>query len=214
MEQAKAALEFSIDLGQVGEWDLDLVHNIPRRSRRHDQCFGYDHPIAEQDWGNQPLFDHVYSSDRAEVEIGFRAAADGGPDWDSEFRVVWNDGNVHWLIARGRRYGNQTSARMVGIVLDITTRNFAEAVLRETKAALDFALEATDVGDWDLNLETARRAAPCDTTNASATPLRSRTRNGGSTPSSATSIPRTASMSRPACARQLEHCATGSANSE
>jgi PAS domain S-box-containing protein len=160
MEQAKAALEFSIESGQVGEWDLDLDHDTSRRSLTHDQCFGYGKPVPEAEWGSQRFFSHIHPLDRVEVEAGFRAAVDRHHDWDSEFRVVWADGSVHWLIARGRRYRAKGSARMLGIVLDITPRKVAEERLREIKAALDFALQSTAVGDWDLDLEndTSRRS--------------------------------------------------------
>jgi PAS domain S-box-containing protein len=47
IEQTKTALEFSLESGQVGDWDLDLIHDTSRRSLRHDQCFGYDEPIPE-----------------------------------------------------------------------------------------------------------------------------------------------------------------------
>jgi PAS domain S-box-containing protein len=155
MEQAKAALEFSIESGQVGEWDLDLDRQTSRRSLRHDRCFGYDHRVPEADWGVSQFLDHVHPSDRARVELGFRSSIESNLDWDSEFRVVWPDGSVHWLIARGRRYRTaKDSARMLGFVLDITPRKKAEEALRETKAALDFALQSTEVGDWDLDLET------------------------------------------------------------
>lgn len=155
MEQAKAALEFSIESGQVGEWDLDLDRQTSRRSLRHDRCFGYSHPIPEADWGVSRFLDHVHPLDKAGVELGFRSAVARNQDWDSEFRVVWPDGSIHWLIARGRRYRTaKDSARMLGIVLDITPRKEAEEALRETKAALDFALQSTEVGDWDLDLET------------------------------------------------------------
>src|ERR1700712_1711637 len=75
-------------------------------------------------------------------------------DWNSEFRVIWPDGTQHWLIARGRIYRDAgDDARMLGIVMDVTERRRTEESLRETKAALDFALQSTAVGDWDLDLD-------------------------------------------------------------
>src|SRR5579872_4787717 len=101
MEQTKAALEFSLESGQVGDWDLDLVHDTSRRSLRHDQCFGYDAPIPEDRWGVEEFINHVYPEDRTQVESGFRIAVEGLRDWESEFRVVWPDRSIHWLAARG-----------------------------------------------------------------------------------------------------------------
>ncbi len=160
--QTKAALEFSLESGQVGDWDLDLVNDTSRRSLRHDQCFGYDTPIAETDWGMKQFIGHVHPDDRAHVEGGFRQAVGGLRDWSSEFRVIWPDGSLHWLAARGRVYqvSEGRATRMLGVVMDITERKSAEEQLRETKAALEFTLECAGVGDWDLDLinDTSRRS--------------------------------------------------------
>lgn len=160
MAQTKAALEFSLESGQVGDWDLDLVNDTSRRSLRHDQCFGYGAPIAN--WGVKQFIGHVHPEDRSHVEAGFRQAVGDLRDWSSEFRVVWPDGSLHWIAARGRAYQvNQGKAtRMLGIVMDITERRNAEEKLRETKAALEFTLESAGVGDWDLDLtnDTSRRS--------------------------------------------------------
>ena len=51
LRATKAALEFALESGPIGDWDLDLVHDTSRRSLRHDQCFGYAQPIPEEDWG-------------------------------------------------------------------------------------------------------------------------------------------------------------------
>ena len=53
IEQTKAALEFSLESGQVGDWDLDLTRDTSRRSLRHDRCFGYTEPIPEAEWGRR-----------------------------------------------------------------------------------------------------------------------------------------------------------------
>jgi PAS domain S-box-containing protein len=162
MAQTKAALEFSLESGQVGDWDLDLVHDTSRRSLRHDQCFGYNHPIPEAEWGVEEFIRHVHPEDRVRVESSMREAVKDSQDWVSEFRVVWPDGSVHWLIACGRIYRIEEGrpVRMLGIVMDITERKKTEEALRETKAELEFALESAQIGDWDLDLvtDTSRRS--------------------------------------------------------
>jgi PAS domain S-box-containing protein len=133
--QTKAALEFSLESGQVGDWDLDLITDTSRRSLRHDRCFGYTSPLAEAAWGARVFIEHVHPEDRARVETGFRSAVDASRDWASEFRVVWPDGSVHWLAARGRisemRDGHPS--RMLGTVMDITDRKHGEEALRASE---------------------------------------------------------------------------------
>lgn len=160
-EQAKTALEFSLESGQVGDWDLDLSTDTSRRSLRHDQCFGYDEPIPESAWGKARFLEHVHPEDRTAVERSMQHAIAEEVDWSTEFRVIWPKGEVHWLVARGRIYRDAgDESRMLGIVMDITEQRRTEKALRETKAALDFALQATEVGDWDLdlNLNKSRRS--------------------------------------------------------
>ena len=154
ISQTKAALEFSIEAGQVGDWDLDLTCDTSRRSLRHDQCFGYNAPIPENSWGREIFLRHVHPDDRERVAESMAAGVESSEIWEAEFRVIWPDESLHWLIARGRVYAHQDgrATRMLGVVMDITERKRSEEALRETKAALEFSLQSTQVGDWDLDL--------------------------------------------------------------
>src|SRR4051812_35437828 len=135
LRETKAALEFSLTSGRIGDWDLDLIGDTSRRSLHHDQCFGYDRRIPEADWGIAVFLEHVHPDDRARVEAGLRGAVADSRDWASEFRVVWPDGTVHWLDARGGIYratdGRPT--RMLGTVMEITGRKHVEEALRATE---------------------------------------------------------------------------------
>jgi PAS domain S-box-containing protein len=166
IEQTKAALEFSLESGQVGDWDLDLTRDTSRRSLRHDRCFGYNKPIPEAEWRREVFIRHVHPEDREQVRAGLQQSIDGLLDWSAEFRVIWPDETMHWLAARGRVYRtiNGRATRMLGIVVDITDRKRAEETLRATQAALEFALEAGQIGDWDLDLvhDTSRRSVRHD----------------------------------------------------
>ncbi len=135
-EESNAALESALNAGQVGFWELDLVRNTSRRSLRHDQCFGYQTPIAEADWGLDIFLRHVHPEDRAQVDAGLRDAISQRTAWNSEFRVVWPDGSVHWLAANGNTYpdAERAASRMLGLVMDITDRRLAEERLRTSES--------------------------------------------------------------------------------
>jgi len=161
-ERTRDALQLSMESGQVGDWDLDLVHDTSRRSLRHDQCFGYDSPIPENEWGAARFLTHVHEADRDRVQQSMQRAVADQHDWSCEFRVLWANGSLHWLVARGRVYQTKDgkAERMLGVVMDITERMRIEEALRDTKAALDFALESAGIGDWDLDVihDTSRRS--------------------------------------------------------
>jgi len=135
LRETKAALEFTLRSGKIGDWDLDLAADTSRRSLRHDQCFGYDEPIPEADWGITEFIQHLHPDDRAGVEAKLRAAIADSVDWASEFRAIWPDGSVHWLDARGSIYrtADGRPARMLGTVMDITDRKHGEEGLRASE---------------------------------------------------------------------------------
>jgi PAS domain S-box-containing protein len=144
MEQTKNALESSLESGQVGDWDLDLERDTSRRSMRHDQCFGYSRSIPESEWGMKQFLRHVHPEDRTRVEAEFHQAIDLSEYWKSEFRIVWPDGSIHWLAARGSTYRTEKgkATRMLGIVMDITERKRAEEALRASERLARGQLEA------------------------------------------------------------------------
>jgi len=131
LRETKAVLEFTLSAAQIGDWDLDLVRDTSRRSLRHDQCFGYSTAIPEADWGTAVFLRHVHPGDCDRVEESMRQAVKALGDWGCEFRVVWPDGSVHWLAARGSIYRThgRKATRMLGIVMDITERKRAEEAL-------------------------------------------------------------------------------------
>ncbi|MBW3549305.1 MAG: PAS domain-containing protein, partial [Proteobacteria bacterium] len=141
LRQSRAALEFTLESAEVGDWDLDLVNDTSRRSLRHDRCFGYRQAIPEGQWGFETFIQHVHPEDRANIEREFREALTELKEWHFECRVVWPDGSVHWIAAHGSLYhpsghpsGDPTDkpTRMLGIVADITERKRNEEALQQS----------------------------------------------------------------------------------
>lgn len=77
----------------------------------------------------------VHPDDREESDKISQSAVRGEGEYDTEFRVLWPDGSVHWLKADGRvfRDENGTAIRMVGVNYDITGRKLAATNLRDSE---------------------------------------------------------------------------------
>jgi PAS domain S-box-containing protein len=156
LRETRTVLEFALKSGRIGDWDLNLVNDTSRRSLRHDQCFGYSEPIPEAAWGIEVFAKHLHPDNRARVEGSLRNAIKNLEDWNSEFRVIWPDGTMHWLAARGSIYRTNEgkATRMLGVVMDITEKKNAEEALRASEAKLEEAQRIAHVGYWERDVNT------------------------------------------------------------
>jgi PAS domain S-box-containing protein len=132
LKDSERRLTFALDSAQMGMWDLDLLTDTSVRSLRHDQIFGYSSPIPT--WGAEIFMTHVVPEDREVAKQAFEKAF-VSDNFDMECRILWADGSIHWISARGRVSRNQKGdpVRMVGTVQDITEHKRAEEALQRSE---------------------------------------------------------------------------------
>jgi PAS domain S-box-containing protein len=72
--------------------------------------------------------EHIYPEDRAQVDAAFSHAIQSGEDMHVEFRVVWPDGSIRWLMDHGQavRDAGGRPEYLTGAVIDVTERKAAE----------------------------------------------------------------------------------------
>jgi PAS domain S-box-containing protein len=70
------------------------------------------------------------------------AASQERLEFNVEYRVLWPDGTVRWLVDRGKASydENGRATSMAGVNIDITQRKLAEAAVAESRGRLDAAL--------------------------------------------------------------------------
>ena len=128
--RTEETLHFIADRAQAGLWHWELMPDKLEWSPLCKQLFG----IPE----NEPMsyarfLAAVHPDDREATDLANRTYLEGGsgPDYDHEYRVVWPDGTVRWIHARGSAtFENGRPVRMAGIVLDVTGRRQTEEALR------------------------------------------------------------------------------------
>lgn len=122
-------LKLTLEYGEIGVWDLDLIHDTAWRSLQHDQIFGYTFPPEK--WGMEIALKHVIEEDREKFIQAFQAAYETG-ELEFECRVRWPDQSEHWIQVRGRVIRDHLSkpVRMMGTVIDITARKLVNDAYR------------------------------------------------------------------------------------
>jgi signal transduction histidine kinase len=117
-------LRFALSAGRLGSWDLELDTEVLECSTMCRENFGRG---PGEEFSYADLVASVILEDRARV----LEAIDHSLSVDIECRVLWPNGELHWVMMRGRATYDATdkARRMVGVSLDVTeSRRLHEAL--------------------------------------------------------------------------------------
>ena len=124
-------------------WDWDLgTQAISWTSGMHT-TFGH----TTREIGPRPRwwFEHLHPEDRERVQSSRRAAIESGEEtWSAEYRFLMGDGRYASVLDRGYVMRDETGrpVRMIGAMMDITSRKQAEKEMQQAKEAAEAANRA------------------------------------------------------------------------
>ncbi|HXJ42715.1 MAG TPA: chemotaxis protein CheB, partial [Bryobacteraceae bacterium] len=126
IRDSQAQLAVAREIAGLGLWDWD----IPTGEIRCSEEWGPLHGLAP---GTMSIslderLKFIHPDDRESFRNEFNQTLQGVKPYEAEFRVVWPDGTIHWLMARGRMVGDLEGKpiRMLGASMDITKIKLAE----------------------------------------------------------------------------------------
>ncbi|WP_027891228.1 PAS domain S-box protein [Calidithermus chliarophilus] len=137
--ESRERLALTLEAGSLGIWDSDLLTHHTYWSPEQERLFGLE--PGSFDGG---FSERLHPDDRERVLRRLAEVRAAGGDYEDEYRVVWPDGTVRWLAARGRVYRDPQgqAVRILGVNFDITRRKEAEEQLRASEARLQALVEA------------------------------------------------------------------------
>lgn len=143
LEKSEHWRDLVLDAANLGAWDIDLVKGTTYRSARHNEIFGYGHPILTAD--ALDFFRHVLPEDLDYVKQCYADALASGRHF-MEVRILRTDGELRWISVRGQvLYDDQRRPiRMVGVLADITERKLTEAQQQRQNRTLRLLSETNE----------------------------------------------------------------------
>jgi PAS domain S-box-containing protein len=97
----------------------------------------------------------IHPDDRAKTLQRVAESYESESPVEAEWRVIWPDGSVHWIVGRWQVFKNAAGEppRMMGVNIDITDRKNMEEAVRKSEERLRLAIKATNDAIWDLDLK-------------------------------------------------------------
>jgi PAS domain S-box-containing protein len=160
-QQAEAALaaserrlKLAMDAGGIGtfEWDLSAGKIV---WDGHLEClFGFDPGGFDGTYAG--LERRIHPDDLPFVRRAVAIARKSRTSIGGEFRVVWPDGSIHWLSARGEYSRGEPGqpSRVHGAVADVSELKLAESAQQESEERLRQAVLVSHIGIFDQDLRT------------------------------------------------------------
>jgi PAS domain S-box-containing protein len=147
LDRSETRLRLAQEAGDVGLWDSDLVTGETHWSPAFYRNIGVDPKVAAN---LRILFDIVHPDDREILRDAIGKEDRGGRMDTAEYRVVWPDGSVHWLLSRGEiiRDAGGRRVRSIGVSIDITERRVAYQQVRESEARFRALANSAPVLMW------------------------------------------------------------------
>jgi PAS domain S-box-containing protein len=141
-------LEIAQEAAGIATWDWDIVSNRKHCSREYGRLYGL--AAGELTLSHEEWLKLIHPEDRPRVQEELSRSLEGAARYDTEFRVVWPDGTVHWLFAKGKviRDSNGKAIRMLGVNMDISERKYADQAQRESEERFRNMADTAPVMIW------------------------------------------------------------------
>jgi len=134
---AEERARLAADAVDLGTYDMNLLTGVMTTSDRFDAIFGFENKVARA-----KIVGAIHPEDlHIRINAHRRSVETGRLFY--EVRAVWPNAEIHWVRVEGKIYYNDSirPVRIIGTVLDISDRKFAEEALLRANRKLEIALE-------------------------------------------------------------------------
>jgi len=145
-------LQLALEASGVGLWDWDLLTKQLVCTNQMATHLGLS---PETSASYERFLACVHPDDREKVQRIHQQTLAEKTDYRSEYRTIWSDGSVHWLLARGRCITDLRGKpiHLVGAASDMTEMKQAEEAVVESEARFRRLIDSNIIGIALVDLE-------------------------------------------------------------
>jgi len=153
LRESEERFHLAASAAKLGAYSLDLRTDEAYWSPEFLAIFGLepDEPLPLQD--GIPAAVHPEDRPRVLSESQARHQTTKYPEFYSEHRIIRPDGEIRWVLIRGRLEKKDEPLRSYGFAMDITDRKQAEEALQESEKRFRATFEQAAVGMAHVGLD-------------------------------------------------------------
>jgi PAS domain S-box-containing protein len=155
LREARAHMEATLGIADIGTWTWDIKNDRIHADKNMARIFS----ISPEDAAGGPMEKYllkIHPDDRAVVEASKKAAMQSASgEYEMDYRVQQPGGALRWVTSRGRLEKDATGAplRFLGVIIDITERKQAEAMLRQNEALFSALVDLAPTGVYVVDAQ-------------------------------------------------------------
>jgi PAS domain S-box-containing protein len=132
LRDSEAQLRLSAEAAQLGTWNRDIPNDEIKWSPQLEAIFGLS--PGEYPKTVDQFLALVHPDDRQRLGEATARAIEANRDFDAEYRYVRPNGEVRWMLSRGRPfYADGKAVSLAGITMDVTSRRRLEEKMRQSQ---------------------------------------------------------------------------------
>ena len=141
LRTSEERLRLATEAAQIGLWDWDIPTRRSVWSPHHERLWGYG--PGEYDGTFASFSSRIHPADQPTVASDLAHCENEGVQYAGEFRVIWPDGSVHWIMSRGEPFPDRSGriVRMSGTAIDITALKASELALGRFRQIVETSRE-------------------------------------------------------------------------
>ncbi|MEH1986458.1 AAA family ATPase [Nostoc sp.] len=133
LRQSEEQRRLTMNFAYIGSWNWNILDNTVHWDDNNTRLLGVEPGEVEVSY--RAWWDRVHPEDVDRVDQALTTALATHTDYEGEYRIIYPDGSIHWLVSRGRGIYNEAGqpVRMLGVSFDISEQR--NAALQERKRA-------------------------------------------------------------------------------
>lgn len=152
LRESEECQRLALDAAFMGVWDWQVPTDHIIWSGHHYELFGLTPDTFDGSF--DAFMNCVHPDDHTLIFEAIESSKQNQVPYEVEFRIIWPDGSLHHMSARGKFYysADGEPLRMLGMVMDVSDRQQAEAHIHEMTQRLTLATSSAKIGVWDFDV--------------------------------------------------------------